>query len=258
VVFFVAVAFYFGCAYLAAQFRGHVEHRTWVKVLFLPSVTLHAGCRAIGCLLSISPIEQVDFLRNKQPFLKAGRTRIPVFGLLLSSFGTHIPLFVVYFYLHSYLPLANWDELGLPALEELRADPALGVDYARSFIANIEFSPWALCMTAYIFLGLALSYDLRLSEVLATTSLSIVGCWVCGLLSWLGVGFPFLSRGWFLTRYYIPEWWGIGSAFVALTAASSLLVVFVSVGAFLLYSPRRGGKPSPRRAGSKPRTHARG
>jgi hypothetical protein len=50
--------------------------------------------------------------------------------------------------------------------------------------------------------------------------------------NWFGVGFPFLSRGWWARRYYFSDWWALFSLFLTLAGLS--LCLFLIPRLFLL------------------------
>ena len=77
----------------------------------------------------------------------------------------------------------------------------------------------------------------------------------------LGLGFPFLSRGWWARFFVFPEWWGIFSLYVT-TALVTLAVSFVPLGgtivARLLMSREKKSRPKkPRRETAQKKHPAR-
>jgi hypothetical protein len=225
---FLWSAVYFSAVYAAARYGGKLGQRKLVKVLFLPGVALYAACRSLGCLISMAPVDKIEFVRDREPFLRVGATRIPYFGHLLSAVFTHLPLILLFFYVHGALPVADWDALGLPSIARLRADPALFLTYLSRLGEGLPLSTGAVWLAWYLFLGAAVSSDLRLPEFLAMIVVTIVGCWIAGILSWLGVGFSFFSRGWFMSYWYIPEWVGIASVYATLALLASVAVILVN------------------------------
>ena len=203
-----------------------------MKVIFFPGVAVYALCTVVGSFLSLTSIDKVDFFLDKAPFVRRGTTRIPYFGHLLSAFATHLPLLVIFFYAHTVLPVPDWGDLCLPSFASCTGDPGELLEYFGGVGANTPVGAPAFWIVCYVILGLVLSFDLRLQELLATAILTMLACWVCGILSWLGVGFSFLSRGWFMSHLYLQEWLGIASGYLLATAA----------GVFLLLAGRAGGR----------------
>lgn len=247
---FVWFGLYFAIAYGCSRFAGRWGRLKWVKIAFLPGVFLHAASRLLGCLFSMSPVDKIEFIENGRPFLQPGSTRLPYVGHLLSAIFTHAALFAAFFCAHAAIPVHDWEALGLPAACDLKTAPAILLSYGTAFGSGLPLVDPTFWLVCYAVVGLVVSFDVRLAELVAVLCLAAAGCWVSGMLTWLGAGFSFLSRGWFLSRYYIPAWWGIASTYIALTAiAATLLILVVAAGS--LFRSRRGGRSAGTRPGGK-------
>jgi len=247
---FIWLGLYFTCVYLVSRFANEFGKRKVIKILFLPGVLLYALGRSIGCLCSLSSIEQIEFLSDKKPFLVPGRTPIPYAGPLLSALATHAPLLILFFYARSLVPVDDWSYVCLPGALEFKEDPALASVFTSRLWECLPFRSLTFWAAAYVAFGVALSFDLRLNEFTAALCLAATGAWVCGLLSYFGVGFAFLSRGWFLSRYHAPEWFGIASAYFLLTAGSASALLLYKGARKLLFEPLRGSGQGGESSGS--------
>ena len=254
---FIWLGFYFTCVYLVSRFANEFGKRKLLKILFLPGVALYALARSIGCLLSLSSIEKIEFLSDKKPFLAPGRTPIPYAGPVFSALGTHAVLLIVFFYAHSLLPVDEWSSACLPGALEFKEDPAVLCAFGCRLWECLPFHSLWFWIALYVAFGVALSFDLRLNELTGTLCVAVVGAWICGLLAYFGVGFAFLSRGWFLSRYHAPEWFGIASVYFLLTAASGSALLLYKGTRKLVLEPLRGSGQGSESEGSGRRSKAR-
>ncbi len=262
--FFLLLGFYFGALFAAANWGQPFRHSKALKVLFAPGVALYAACRTLGAFFSLAPIEKVEFFAPGKPFLKVGKSKIPYLGCIFSAFFTHLPLVALFFFCTRFLALDDWAALSVPPASELKEDPALFLNYLKSIFLSLPYGDPAFWITLYVLAGVMCACDLKLTEFVGAVCVTLGGFWLAGFLSYLGLGFSFLSRGWFVAKFYAPRWWGIGSTFVMLSACLScllglarLLPPVLRAAASRLAESQKGRTAEPKHAGRRSRAKAR-
>lgn len=231
--FFLCTAVYFVSAFCISMLTARLRNRKPIKILFLPGFLVNGIARIVGSFLSLSPIEKVEFFQNNKPFLKVGKTRILYVGHLFSVYATHIVLLVTFLLLQDGIPVTDWSAFCFPNIKAVWSDFSLLWDYFVALPEAVDMATTSFWLTLYLFVSLAVSFDMKLPEFLATICVNMIGCWVAGIFSWLGVSFSFFSRGWFIELLYADGWWGVGCFYMLMTALSAT-VFLLAYGLFAM------------------------
>ena len=120
-----------------------------------------------------------------------------------------------------------------PSHESSDGDGLSGIDaqFARWADADVTFAPYFLFL--YLVAPVFANLRLRCREYIAAGFL-LVALGVVYFGDFLGLGFPFVNRGWTERLFIIPPWWGTFSLYV-LTAMVALAVASIAwVGRFFL------------------------
>jgi hypothetical protein len=247
------LALYFVTAYLAGRCGGPWRQRWPAKLACAPGLLAHALARATASLASLAPIKRVNLFRDRAPFLDTGDPSIIVVGHALAAVAMHATLLALFLFVTTRLPDIAWEEFVLPSLAEVLAEPGLALEYVRTFWQTCVLSPGAFLLVAHGFLGLLAAFDMRARELVSILLLTALAWLVGAACLWLGAGFSFLSRGWFLLTFYLPVWHGKICFYLISVAAMGCALVLANLAVagcwHLLASRVARGKRRPRSGG---------
>lgn len=205
--------------------------RRWTKLLFLPGLIVEALIRALACLATATPVEKFRPFEDGQPFLRTGKCPSARFGVPIAMAIRLSTTFLVTLVVLVYgTPGFTESGFGLPTFL-YHPDGITGS--SGNFFSSLGGLPDALALDT--FLGWFIVYSLF--TLCLATGLSagefFASLWGWGglfavswIVSWLGIRLEYLSRGWFLRSWYMPECW---TAFSLLVTLSLLVLVFVLV-----------------------------
>lgn len=254
---------------------GPWRTRAWFKVTFLPGVLLALTFQKISAVLWMESPCRISALRDRAPPLTIAPGRVPCLsgaGFVTASHGL---LFVVSVVVLSRLGsmgcLPSDPELALPDIPahsllagDLGEDPGLGRyggELARLASALQMRSTVAAVLFLWVFAGAIATLAPVGRQVrwgLYTVAASLAAGYV---LDWFGIGFPFLTRGWWAEIFYFDRWWRLVSlhvtAVVACAAGFGTLRVLAETTWLLL--PRAEEPDAPAApAGEEPEAPSRG
>lgn len=216
------------------------------KLLFLPGVLVEALIRALACKITATPIEKWSPFGEGEPFLRTGPCPVRRVGVPITMALRMSLTFVFTFALLKFaVPELPESTFGLPTfLHHPKGIQGSGGGFILS-LGNLPV--WlslhkALGLTlVYILFSLMLATGLSRLEFFAALwgwaglfGLSTLG-------SFMGIQFGFLTRGWFIRRWYLPECW---SSFSLMVVLSFLALLFVGA-LHLLPTMSQKLKPTP-------------
>ncbi len=216
--------FYFLVLYAVSIQTRTLRTRQLYKIIVLPGLVIYSICRTLGCVVSVTPVEKVEFLHDKKLFLQPGSTKMHYVGHFVSAFGTVLPLFVVYYMASGLIMQDDWDYFSLPVFSDIMEEPSLIMSYLGTAHEILPYGTLNFWIACYMFLAVAGSVDLTFKELIATISVSTAGFFVFSMLDWLGIGCTFLSRSWFIDFLYADTWWGKGCFYLVFTFFSVLML----------------------------------
>lgn len=209
---------------LARTTRTYRDTKTY-KMLFFPAAFFEGLLRLLACCVSSVRVKQVDFFEHGRPFAREGGARVPYIG----------PAVFLTFWLGVfYLVFRSWatecsgldaHALALPHIDpvaisagaiEIDARPYLaGI---KSFVSRTAWNSWKVWLLLYFvvssfpFFGVS-SRHLRwgFTLIAALGALTFVA-------NYFGIKPGFLSRGWFLTYWVLPDYFRLYSLFLTLLA----------------------------------------
>jgi hypothetical protein len=223
------------CLYWIA--RGY-RHRKLMKAIFLPALVLESFFRMVACFVSGRPVQRLALLEDGAPFLCEGRSQIPHVGELF-----FLVLWQGSVYLTFHLSAPGIESLDpyaveLPDVEPHRI-PAGVVDIdAEPYWAGVadlwhscDLADWRLWVFVYLMLGVFPYLAINTRDLLRGV-LVVAGCaLVTFVAQYLGIRPGFLSRGWWLAWWILPDCFRIYSLFFTLLA----FTVATHLGALLVY-----------------------
>ena len=212
--------------------RLNLMVRRFTKIIFFPGLALEALIRAIACVITGTPIEKFRPLDDGTPFLKTGKCPVQRIGVPIAmAIRMTLTFIAALVLIQMAIPDFSGSEFGLPTFlyHPEGIEGSSGV-YFLDLVhlpqhLNLE-SPWAW-LAIYTLFTLALATGLSTGELFAA-----IWGWggvfvISSAFTWLGVKFSFLSRGWFIERWYLPTCWSTYSLLVTLTALALLFVAFL-------------------------------
>lgn len=193
------------------------------KLVFLPSALFEGLLRLTACCFSSLRVKSVDFFEDDWPFAEEGTTRIPVLGpvaFLLMWLGG--------FYICFMLMATSIDSFSVHATTLPHVDPVVistgvvKVD-ARAYLAGVDAflaetdwgSPWVWFLI-YWTVGCFPYFGLAFRHVRCGFLVVVLLAVVTFAANHFGVRAGFLSKGWFMTYWVLPEHFRVYSLFVTL------------------------------------------
>ncbi|MGA1778941.1 MAG: hypothetical protein ACO4CW_01210 [Planctomycetota bacterium] len=200
------------------------------KLICFPGLLLEAGIRVIACLVTATPIGGVRPFEAGSPFLTTGRCPVRRIGAPISlAIRLVLTFSVAILVAHLGLPKLAESGLDLPTIitggDPLGETLGAWVTGLPSAIGSIGWGSPLTLFTLYLLFTFSLASGINRRELLAAL-------WGWGgllalatSLTWLGVRFSFLSRGWFIERFLLPGVWSGFSLFILLGVLTLLLLV---------------------------------
>ena len=206
--------------------------RHWFKLLFLPGVLLAIAVQGLAAGLCVearfksSPLQEggaAFFMQKNDLPPLVGASFVLVSHTLIFAF------FVGMVTLFDSVSALDSSGVLLPSLYASHmSDGHLPVDGIDDLFANWltgdKFVPYFLLL--YITAPVLANLRLRSREYLAA-GLLLVALGLVYFGNVLGLGFPFVSRGWMARLFVFPPWWGTFSLYV-MTAMVALVVASIA------------------------------
>jgi hypothetical protein len=224
VEFFIWSTFYLCVVFVVSLMVGVRRNALWFKLLTLPGLLIYSACRALGCIANCTPIEKFGTLTHEEPFVKLGTTRMAYVGHFLGSVVTHAGLVACVFLAQGLIGVADWETICVPAFWTIVTYPPTFVDYLSNVKAALPWGGVGFWVALYLCAAACCNFELSLREFAAGICVTIAGAWVCGVLTWLGVHVSFLSYGWLILHYRLPEWLGVASFYLLAVSVTAIVV----------------------------------
>lgn len=236
--------------------RGRAHETRAAKILLLPGVLLDSVLRAVSALVTVTPIERFSPLAHRRPGLETGRSKLGAAGVVGDVVLRLVLLVAICYYWAFDLPAFLRSGFSLPFLDpaSVREHGIHWPSFARfwqelaQLPALLEVHEIGSMLLCWAIAGALFFGGLEAREWLASQA-AIVTCALVGLgFGWLGVKFGFLSRGWYISAFYVPEVWSTLSLVVLFSAAIVLFLGVLRV--FFLLMPSSGSEhPHPAASG---------
>ncbi len=242
------------------------RNRKAFKVLFLPAVLLEGFLRLLVCFVSAKPVERIEFLEDQKPFLNDGKSRIPYFGPIIFLTLWQACLFASFYSWIGKIEALNGYTLTLPHVDALAVSQFyLHVD-ARSYVTGLKlllaFTRWTspeLWLFLYLVIGLFPFFSLNFRQVKEGAVIVLLLGLFTAAVNYFGFRPGFLSRGWYISKWVLPEFFDVYSLFLTLLGFTVLLhgtvrMALRSLRAWAARAAARSQKPPASK--SKPRQAA--
>lgn len=224
----------------------------WFKVLFFPGVLIAVGVQAVASKLCVGGKLKFALLKSGEAALFMTKRDVPCLAGALFVLVSHALFYTLFFITVSRLENAvDFDArmISLPSLyphDMLEGQIVVDVkDYIASLRESVDAfkaSPMPYLVIFYLAFPVFANLQLRGREFFWAALLVVaLGCPVY-FADWLGLGFPFLSRGWWARFFYFPEWWGLFSLYVTMAFVALGLSCLLRVGHLIVHLFVRGPK----------------
>ena len=225
------LAAYAAILFAMGRLAGGLRRRRWFKLAFFPGTLLAALVQAVPARLCVSPGFEVSPAAEGRPaFAFKEDARIPCLGGALFLLLSQGLLYVVWLVLAGRLELAGRLDacgLNLPACHFAEVVQGQARVSFGDYLGNLQavlgataVHPLLSACVLYVALGTLASLRLDGKESLwALVVLSLLAG-AAHLGESFGIGFSFLSRGWWAQVYYASRWWNLFSMFVTLAGIS--------------------------------------
>ncbi|MFN0057536.1 MAG: hypothetical protein ACKVX7_03690 [Planctomycetota bacterium] len=210
--------------------------RRWVKVVLLPAFTIDATFRILACLVTATKIKGFHPLTESKPFLEIDRPPIRHIGpalficcrlaLLLTGLVVGLNATTLISESGFYLPLIDERTVSTGRLDtgSWRVSWENLLELPTAFV---DLNPLLFIGLIYVATGVLLAAALTFREYVAALYALIAFQMVILVLSWLGAGWGFLSRAWFIQKFYVPSFWAVFSVIVLYTIVLSSTIALV-------------------------------
>ena len=222
--FFIWSTFYLCVVFAASLMVGVRKNARWLKLLTLPGLLVYSACRALGCLASCTRVEKFGVLRDGEPFLRLGASRMAYAGHVVGIVVTHAGLLACVFLAQGLIGIEDWEALCLPAFSAIVSHPPALLEYLRELQSALPWDNAGLWVAFYLCAAVCCNFELSVRELAAGICVTVAGAWICGMLAWLGVHASFMGWGWLILNYRVPEWLGIASFYLLAVSAAAVVV----------------------------------
>ncbi len=251
----------FGVNWAAEPWRD----RLWFKILFLPGTLLAVLVQVAGALLCVGSASRVNLFGDRRPAFAFEKERVPCLAGALFVVVSQTILYTIYLY--AATTAESWGHiytawLSLPSLYPAEAmEGYIFLDF-RGYRQGLKYlwgdawgRPLAYGILFHIAAGAFAQVRMGRREwSWAAIALGVLGV-IASIMDWFGIGFPFLSRGWWASIFHFPNWWAAFSLFVSLAgvslAAFSVPHIIARIAKALRSGDGKKGSPSKREAKGK-------
>lgn len=197
--------------------------RRWFKAFFLPGTLLAIGLQQLAARACVGTRYKTSAFREGPCFSFDRTAQVPWLAGALFVVLSHVLLYSVFLLIAVRLDAAGWWNAGLVSLPGIEAEDALAgrieIDL-QGYIHGLEAlgrqaarRPWTHLFVSWLLAGLFVSLPFTGQHCRwSLTALAILGG-LTWLVHWFGVGFPFLSRGWWAGIFVFPDWWALFSLY---------------------------------------------
>ena len=237
------LAVYTGVLFLLGEAIRPWRTRHWFKLLFFPGVLIAIGVQAFAATLCVGGNLKFAPLKEGQAAFFMQKNDVPYLAGGLFVLVSHALFFALFFLtVRLFESPAGFDPsaIALPSLYphavlEGRID-GNATDYFTVFragVGTLKFTPAPFLLLLYFAVPIFANLRLRAREFFWAGVL-IIALGIAYFGNWAGLGFPFLSRGWLARFFYVPDWWGIFSLYVALALVALPLPLLMRTGKLLV------------------------
>lgn len=251
-----------------ARITAPYRDKTWFKAVFAPSAALEALVRLLGCGLSGKGVEGMYFFRNQKPFLQDGRSRVPYLGPLVFLLVWQGLAYYAFSLWATAVGACDAFAMTLPHVDpEAVSAGVLRLDFRDyvlgflSFWRGLDTGSGHTWLFLYVVAGSFPFFAVRFRHVLLGVLLIGVVAFVTFSLGYLGFGPTFLSRGWWLRWWILPDEFRVYSLFLTLlfltlTGHAALQLVWQGLCKMTRKSPSGRGRKTQKAAARKKREKA--
>lgn len=201
------------------------RNRRLFKLLFFPSVVLEGLLRILACALSATRVKQISFFEDRRPFITEDRSRIPYFGPMIFLLVWLVVLFTGFYLWATTEPLLNAHAVALPHVDPdalsrglVHIDSRAYLRELSTLVASTPWQFWQVWFFGYVIIGSFPFFALNFRQVQQGFLLIVIVAILTAAISYLGVRPGFLSRGWYIAHWVLPECFRVYSFFVTLLA----------------------------------------
>ena len=227
--------------------RLNLMVRRKMKILFFPGLAVEAAIRSFACLVTGTPIEKFRPLNDGTPFLKTGKCPVQRIGVpIVMAIRMTLTFLVALILIQIAIPGFTESKFGLPTFlyhpDGIHESSWGFLSDLIGLYEHLSLEKVMSWVALYTLFTLALATGLSTAELFAAIwGWAGIFClsWV---FTWLGVKFSFLSRGWFIERWYLPDCWSCFSLLVTMSALAFLFVATLHALPVLPKARSRSGK----------------
>lgn len=219
------------------RIAGRWREARWFKCAFFPATCIALGVQSFAAYLCIGGLVKTSPIRGGEPLFAVKRGQVPCFAgalFLVISHSLVYLLFVLTVGQLERMDLIDAQLICLPSIYPYDIlDGHIEVHmrgYFRSvshWLSDVQERPWCYLGVLYVFAPTFASLRIRGREVFWALLVVVVLGLAVYFADWLGIGFPMMSRGWWVSLFHFPEWWAVFSFYVttALIALGGLTML---------------------------------
>ena len=211
------------CLWLLNSLTRHYRNRKLFKILHLPSLLVEGTARLAACFVAAKPVEKIEFLEDQKPFLSDGKSRIAYFGAGFFLVAWQMLIFLAFYSWITSIESFCTYPVTLPHINADAITQGFIQFDARSYLQELKnlllYTPWSsieLWFLLYLTIGVFPFCALTAEQLKGgLVIVSLLGLFTTAM-DYLGIRTGFLSRGWYLTRWVLPEFFSVYSFFLTL------------------------------------------
>jgi hypothetical protein len=242
--------------------RGYRD-RTWFKAVFAPAACFEGLCRLLACAISAKAIDGMFWFQDKKPVVQDGKSRIDYVGPVI---------YLIAWLGFAYLGFRVWAfsvgeafdvySIVLPHVDPVEiANGVVAFDcraFYDGFVAfwqGFDRVSWQGWLFLYVIAGAFPFQAVTFKHVQCGALIIAAAGFLTFSLGYLGIGPGFMSRGWWLRWWILPDTFRIYSLFVTLLTLTLITHIGVRLAwqglGQMTQKPSSSGGGEKKKAGAK-------
>lgn len=214
--------------------RGYRD-RTWFKIVFAPGACLEGLARLLACAISAKSVEGMYWFQDNKPLIQDGKSRIDYLGPVLYLVAWLGLLYLGYrFWAINASTTFDVYAIVLPNVDPVQiVNGVVSLDFRAfcdgfvAFWQGFDRTSWAGWLFLYVIAGSFPFQAVKFNHLKCGALMIAFAAFLSFSLGYLGIGPGFLSRGWWLRWWVLPDTFRVYSLFISLLSLT--LVAHVGV-----------------------------
>jgi hypothetical protein len=209
------------------------RERSWFKIAFLPGAMLAAVLQTASGLLCLGATCKISPVADRRPTFGLEGGKVPCLAGALFVLLSHFLFYVVFLIFVSQLEgrgLLNAHVVSLPNLYPYQVMEGHIEVNLRGYLSGLNYliagafaRPLPFLLVLYLAAGAFSCLRVSGRECRWGAIVLLVLGGILYSAEWFGVGFPFMSRGWWAGLFRFPGWWVLFSYYITMAGLTLFL-----------------------------------